>query len=91
MARPIISGGKPQILVSSTENARDSIWRAILSVGGLSSAGGSCIWHVIGWEQSIKAWATEQGWSGRRVSQEAASGILIAALGTLEAHYERGS
>jgi hypothetical protein len=31
-----------------------------------------------------------QGWSGRRVSQEAASGILIAALGMLEAYYARG-
>jgi hypothetical protein len=68
------------------ENARAAVWRAILAVGGLGSAGGSCVWHVLGWERSLKEWALEQGWSGRRVSQEAASGILIAALGTLEAH-----
>ena len=41
----------------------------------------------VGWQQSLKEWALEQGWNGRRVSQEAASGILIASLGTLEAHF----
>jgi hypothetical protein len=69
------------------EAARDAVWRAIQSVGGLSSPAGSCVWHVIGLECSLKAWAIERGWSGRRVSQEAASGILIAALGALEAHF----
>ena len=41
----------------------------------------------LGWECSLKEWAVEQGWNGRRVSQEAASGILVAALGALEAHF----
>ena len=72
---------------SRIENARRVVWRAALAVGGLGSAGGSCIWHVVGWQQSLKEWALEQGWNGRRVSQEAASGILIASLGTLEAHF----
>jgi uncharacterized protein DUF6456 len=69
------------------EGARDAVWRAILAVGGISSPAGSCLWHVVGWERSLKEWALEQGWSGRRVSQEAASGILIAALGALAAHF----
>ena len=73
------------------ENAREAVWRAVLAVGGLNSAGGSCVWHVLGWERSLKEWALEQGWSGRRVSQEAASGILIAALGALEAHFAGGN
>ena len=72
---------------SRIENARNVVWRATLAVGGLGSAGGSCIWHVVGWQQSLKEWALEQGWNGRRVSQEAASGILIASLGMLEAHF----
>jgi len=72
---------------SRIEAARKLVWDAIVAVGGLGSAGGSCIWHVVGWQQSLKEWALEQGWNGRRVSQEAASGILIAALGTLEAHF----
>jgi hypothetical protein len=69
------------------EAARDAVWRAIQAIGGMASPAGSCVWHVIGWERSLKAWALEQGWNGRRVSQETASGILVAALGALEAHY----
>ena len=69
------------------EGARDAVWHAILAVGGIGSPAGSCLWHVVGLERSLKEWAFEQGWSGRRVSQEAASGILIAALGALEAHF----
>lgn len=68
------------------EAARTAVWRAIRAVGGIASPAGSCLWHVVGWERSLKEWALEQGWSGRRVSQEAASGILVAALGALEAH-----
>jgi hypothetical protein len=78
------SGEEPGVRI---ENAREVVWQAILAVGGLGSAGGSCLWHVLGWEQSLKEWALEQGWNGRRVSQEAASGIFIAALGALEAHF----
>jgi Domain of unknown function (DUF6456) len=69
------------------EAARRAVWRALQTVGGIASPGGSCLWHVVGWERSLKEWAIEQGWSGRRVSQEAASGILVAALGALEMHF----
>ncbi len=69
------------------EAARATVWRAIQAVGGIASPAGSCLWHVLGWERSLKEWALEQGWSGRRVSQESASGILIAALGALESHF----
>jgi hypothetical protein len=85
-----IRGGKMEAAASGTENARKSVWHAIFAVGGLGSPGGSCLWHVIGLEHTLKEWALEQGWNGRRVSQDAARGILIAILGTLEAHYERG-
>jgi hypothetical protein len=67
------------------EAARAAVWHAIRAVGGIASPAGSCLWHVLGWERSLKEWALEQGWRGRRVSQEAASGILVAALGALEA------
>jgi hypothetical protein len=72
------------------EAARTAVWRAIQAVGGIASPAGSCLWHVLGWERSLKEWALEQGWSGRRVSQESASGILIAALGALESHFSIG-
>ncbi len=78
------AGDEPGLRI---EGARDMVWHAIRAVGGLGSPAGSCLWHVVGWERSLKEWALEQGWNGRRVSQEAASGILIAALGALEAHF----
>src|SRR5215831_1454330 len=68
------------------ERAREDVRCAMLAVGGLQSAGGLCLWHVVGLQRSLKEWALEQGWNGRRVSQEVASGILIAALGVLAAH-----
>jgi len=69
------------------ELARRAVWVAIQAVGGIASPAGSCLWHVLGWQRTLKEWAVEQGWAGRRVSQEAASGILVAALGALEAHF----
>jgi hypothetical protein len=80
----IRAGDEPGLRI---EGARNVVWRAIQAVGGMGSPAGSCLWHVVGWERSLKEWALEQGWNGRRVSQEAASGILIAALGALEAHF----
>lgn len=85
-ARSQRRSGEPGLRV---ESAREHVWRAIVAVGGPNSPGGSCLWHVVGWEHSLKEWAFEQGWNGRRVSQEAASGILVAALGALEAHYQQ--
>jgi len=79
--RPGNDGPGPRI-----EAARGTVWRAIQAVGGIASPAGSCLWHVLGWQRSLKEWAQGQGWSGRRVSPEAASGILIAALGALETH-----
>jgi hypothetical protein len=69
------------------ETARRAVWLAIQAVGGIASPAGSCLWHVLGWQRTLKEWAIEQGWAGRRVSQEAASGILVAALGALETHF----
>jgi hypothetical protein len=69
------------------EAARTAVWRAVQAVGGIASPAGSCLWHVVGWERSLKEWALEQGWAGRRVSQETAAGILIATLGALETHF----
>jgi hypothetical protein len=92
LARPRESGGAAGFRAADgpgvrIEGAREAIWRAIVAAGGIGSPAGSCLWHVVGWEQSLKEWALERGWSGRRVSQEAASGILIAALGALEVHF----
>jgi hypothetical protein len=54
---------------------------------GLTTSAGSCVWHVVGLQRSIREWAMRQGWGGRPVRIEQAQGILVAALGVLIGHY----
>jgi hypothetical protein len=56
------------------------------ALGGFSSPAGSCVWHVVGLQRSVREWAIGQGWGGRAVRQEQAQGILVAALGMLARH-----
>ena len=54
--------------------------KALDALGGLESPAGSCVWHVVGLQRSIREWAMRrsirewamrQGWGGRllRVQQ----------------------
>ena len=71
-------------------HARRRVHEAMQALGGLSSPAGSCVWHVVGLQRSIREWSMRQGWAGRPVRQEQAQGILIAALGMLAAHLRYG-
>ena len=64
-------------------HARRRVHKALQALGGISSPAGSCVWHVVGLQRSIREWAMRQGWGGRPVRQEQAQGILVAALGML--------
>jgi hypothetical protein len=70
--------------------ARAKIWAALQILGGIASPAGSCVWHVVGSEWSVKDWAARQGWGGRPVSPETAAGILVGALGALQVHFRLG-
>ncbi len=67
--------------------ARKRVWLALKALGGIASPAGSCVWHVIGCEWTLKDWALRQGWNGIALRPEAASGILIGSLGILQAHF----
>ncbi|HEY1505942.1 MAG TPA: hypothetical protein VGF92_16675 [Stellaceae bacterium] len=67
--------------------ARKEIWRILKGLGGAASPAGSCVWHVVGSAVTLKEWALHHGWNGRVLSQEAASGVLIGALGALQAQF----
>jgi hypothetical protein len=67
-------------------HARDRVHKTLGALGGISSPAGSCVWHVVGLQWSVREWAMRQGWSGRPVDHKAAAGILIASLGVLAAH-----
>ncbi len=68
-------------------HARRKVMATLEALGGVHSAAGSCVWHVVGCETSIREWAARQGWGGRRVGHAQAQGILVAALGVLAGHY----
>jgi hypothetical protein len=69
------------------EDARKRVWRSLQALGGIASPAGSCAWHVLGCEWSVRQWAARQGWGGRSLSEETAVGILVGALGVLQALY----
>ena len=67
--------------------ARRRVHEAMSALGGVGSPAGSCVWHVVGLQRSVREWAMRQGWGGRLVRQEQAQGMLVAALGLLAVHY----
>ena len=71
-------------------HARRRVHEAMAAVGGISSPAGSCVWHVVGLQRSVREWAMRQGWGGRLVRQEQAQGILVAALGMLAMGFGSG-
>ncbi|MFZ1415761.1 MAG: hypothetical protein WAS73_14465 [Defluviicoccus sp.] len=83
-------GGGPGDLTDAQVDARRRLGKAIDALGGLGSPAGSCVWHVVGLQRSIREWAMRQGWGGRLVRVEQAQGILVAALGVLAGHYGYG-
>jgi hypothetical protein len=67
-------------------DARRRVHDRLQALGGISSPAGSCVWHVVGLQRSVREWAMRQGWGGRSVRQEQAQGVLVAALGVLATH-----
>ena len=74
-------------LSSRQIDARRRVAEAVDALGGHDSPAGSCVWFVIGLEFSIREWAMRRGWSGRPVHGPVGQGVLVAALGTLAAHF----
>jgi hypothetical protein len=72
-------------------HARRRVHEAMAALGGIGSPAGTCVWHVVGLQRSVREWAIRQGWGGRSVRQEQAQGILVAALGMLAGHLGYGA
>ena len=71
-------------------HARRQVHQAMAALGGVSSPAGSCVWHVVGLQRSVREWALRQGWGGRPVRQSRHKEFSVAALGMLAAHFEYG-
>jgi hypothetical protein len=92
-ALPILrvpGAGREPDLSERQLHARRRVHKAMAALGGISSPAGSCVWHVVGLQRSVREWAMRQGWGGRPVDHKAAAGILIAALGMLAVHLGYG-
>jgi hypothetical protein len=55
-------------------HARRRVHKSLEALGGLSSPAGSCVWHVVGLQRSVRQWAMRQGWGGRPVRVEQPQG-----------------
>ena len=55
-------------------HVRRRVHGTLQALGGLSSPAGSCVWHVVGLQRSVREWAMRQGWGGRPVRAGAGSG-----------------
>ena len=80
-------GGAGDPISERNVDARTKVAAAIDILGGHDSAAGSCAWHVIGLECSVREWAMRQGWRGRPVAPAQAQGMLVATLSVLAAHF----
>lgn len=90
LERPVRDPGTGMLHADLTDaqvGARERVARALDALGGHGSPAGSCVWHVVGLECSIREWALRQGWGRKSVRQESAQGMLVAALGVLAQHY----
>jgi len=82
-----VRGGAGDPISERNVDARTKVAAVIDILGGHDSAAGSCVWHVIGLECSVREWAMRQGWCGRPVPTSQAQGMLVATLSVLAAHF----
>ena len=87
MARTPIGTTVRNIPGTRVERFRDDIAKAMSAIGGKC---GSCAFHVIGLQITIKAWASIYSEHiSRRITPGMATAILITTLQCLASHYEK--
>ena len=88
-ALPIVrvtgSGREPD-LSERQLHARRRVHEAMQALGGISSPAGSCVWHVVGLQRSVREWAIRQGWGGRLVPAGAGARNPDRGVGYAAAH-----
>lgn len=82
-----LPGQRVDHLSETNVHARIKVASAMDVLGGHDTAVGSCAWHVLGCEASVREWALRQGWSGKPLAPQNAQGMLVAALGVLAVHF----
>jgi hypothetical protein len=67
------TGREPELSERQLD-ARRRVHQAMGALGGISSPAGSCVWHVVGLQRSVREWAMRQGWGGQVRGPEAGAG-----------------
>jgi hypothetical protein len=80
VGRPIVQGGVDPGLPWRCERSRRQVWETMVLLGGLTSHAGSCVWHVIGLEHSLRQW---REYRGLPITVPATTGVLIGALSVM--------
>jgi hypothetical protein len=67
-SRPV-TGREPE-LNERQLHARRRVHESMAALGGISSPAGSCVWHVVGLQRSVREWAIRQGvgWTAGRAN-----------------------
>ena len=86
----VSGGGWTNDLTDNQIAARNRVARALGTLGGIASPGGSCVWHVVGLGYSLREWAMQRGWNRKPMLVSQATGVLVTALGVLAVHYGYG-
>jgi hypothetical protein len=86
-SRTHVSGGVKLAQPMGSLWAKTSLDRAIDALGGLASPAGSCAWHVLGNDCSMRDFALRRSWCGTPVQDHVAKGVLLSTLGTLQHHF----
>lgn len=82
------SGTAPgQMMIEKNAGTARAVRDALDAVGGSGSPAGSALGYVAGLQMSIRDWALRDVWNGKRVENNEAKGIRVAALGVLARYY----
>jgi hypothetical protein len=82
-----VPGGSGDPLTERQALSRARLAAALDALGGHGSAAGSCAWHILGLEASVREWAMRQGWGGKTIPATQAQGMLVATLSVLAGHF----
>jgi len=55
-------------------DARQRVHQSLETLGDLASPAGSCVWHVVGLQRSVREWAMRQGWGWSSCAAGAGAG-----------------
>jgi hypothetical protein len=86
-SRTHVSGARALAQPMGSLWAKTSLDRAIDALGGLASPAGSCAWHVLGNDCSMRDFALRRSWCGEAVHPHVVKGVLLSTLGTLQNHF----